>query len=91
MEIKEPTAEECSQKAVVFETKSQVAYAIWHPQMGGYCGKAVAIIEKTHSSCIDLYVWHDGEFPSSTPVFIHYCDPLQIVRFGEQLIKLNNY
>lgn len=86
----EPTSDECSSNAVVFETDRQIAYAIWYPQMGGYVGKAVAVMEKDPDSCIDVFVWHDGEFPFSegNPVEIHHCDPTQFVMFGETLRDL---
>ncbi len=103
MEIKEPTLDECSDKEVVFENELMVAYACWYPQMGGYVGKAVAIFDKeweSHSSgsavggCIDVLVWHNGEFPFSdvqgNPKKIHHCDGSQFIEFGEFLEKINN-
>jgi hypothetical protein len=64
--------------------------ACWYPQMGGYSGKAVAVSDDT--GCVDLYVWHDGEFPftgdddgPAPPVEVHHCDPEQFIQFGRQL------
>jgi len=59
--------------------------------MGGYCGKAVAVLYKD-IGCFDVYVWHDGEFPfgDESPTRLHHCDPGQFVRFGEEIIKLQN-
>jgi len=100
----EPTVEQCSENAAVYEDDRRVGYAIFYPQMGGYCGKAVAVCEKGWSGigpvrfggCIEIYVWHDGEFPFSeddddgrSPAHIHICDPEQFVRFGKTLDRLN--
>lgn len=99
MNIKEPTAEQCSNKEKVFEDDTKIGYAVWYPQMGGYVGRAVAIFDKQYRSgaaqggCIDVLVWHDGEFPfgenDDTPREIHHCDPEQFIEFGKTLSKLN--
>lgn len=93
----EPTSDECNKHARVFETAAQFGHAIWYPQMGGYCGKGVAVFDKEwkvgKGGCIDVYVWHDGAFPFSEedglPHVIHHCDPNQFIEFGETLAKLN--
>lgn len=96
-----PTAAECDATAKVYEDNHRVGYAMWYPQMGGYGGISVAVIDKKWEEfgssrmggCVDVYVWHDGEFPFSddrTPTIIHHCDPMQFVRFGETLERLNN-
>ena len=53
------------------------AFACWYPQMGGYVGKAVVVMQtpppikvgspedESSDYCFDAYVWHDGEFPFS--------------------------
>lgn len=99
---KEPTAEQCSQHALVHENEHKLVYAIWYPQMGGYVGKALAFIDKgwkefphgaTEGGCIDVLVWHDGSFPfddGRNPADLHHCDPEQFIQFGEQLKKLND-
>lgn len=102
MDIKEPTAEQCLNKEKVFENETRIAYAIWYPQMGGYVGKAVAIFDKqwtvypggaAEGGCVDVLVWHDGEFPFSesdgNPRELHHCDPEQFVRFGKALAEIN--
>jgi hypothetical protein len=102
MKIKEPTSEQCSNKEQVFEDETKVGYAIWYPQMGGYIGKAVALFDKQWKSyphgsseggCIDVFVWHNGEFPFSEsecePREIHHCDPEQFVEFGKSLTEIN--
>ena len=95
---REPTCDECSDYAVVYRTEHQIGHAIWYPQMGGYVGKAVAVMDRRWEDglggCVDVYVWHDGEFPFSDsdtkPICIHHCDPAQFIRFGEALVELNN-
>ena len=101
---KEPTGADCDANALVYQDDNKVGYAIWYPQMGGYVGKAVALLDRQwfeypHSSeggCIDVYVWHDGEFPFSKEnnpgeaKILHHCDPEQFVQFGETLKALNN-
>ncbi len=103
MNTKEPTAEQCTNKDKVFEDERNVGYAIWYPQMGGYVGKAIAIFDKqwtvyphgaAEGGCIDVLVWHDGEFPfrgedGDQPVVLHHCDPEQFIEFGKALAEIN--
>ena len=101
MELKEPTPEQCSENAVVFEGEGQIGYAIWYPQMGGYHAKSVALCDKNWidrgtsrtGGCVDIWLWHDGEWPfhdGQPPMQIHLCDPDQFIEFGEKLTALNN-
>ena len=99
---REVTAEQCSSHAVVYETYNQIGYAIWYPQMGGYVGKAIAVMDKVSyadaqgnslGGCVDVFVWHDGEFPftgegGKAPVRLHHCDPSQFIEFGQTLDRL---
>ena len=79
------------------EDGDQIGYAVWYPQMGGYCGKAVAVVDKKQQTgeggCVECYIWHDGEFPflgdDRPPIHIHHCDPGQFIRFGKKLAKFN--
>jgi len=99
--IQEPTSEQCDSNDKVLESDDKIGYAIWYPQMGGYSGKAVAVMDKrweeSHDAqsrfggCIDIFVWHDGMFPfgDGNPRHIHICDPEQFIDFGEKLNKLN--
>ena len=102
MEIKEPTGDECTAKTKVYETDQAIGYAMWYPQMGGYVGKCIVVLDKQWTDgghyrlggCFEAYVWHDGEFPFSEddgvlPAHIHHCDPKQFVRFGEAVQHLN--
>lgn len=93
---KQPTSDQCNANTRVYETEAQVGYAVWYPQMGGYVGKAIAVMDKRWSQgcggCIDVYVWHNGEFPfgdGETPVLIHHCSAEQFIEFGHTLSKLN--
>jgi len=102
MNIPQPSSNQCTKKEIVFENDWKVGYACWYPQMGGYSSVAVAIFDKewvlydhgsTEGGCIDVYVWHDGEFPFSNgenPTRVHHCSPEQFVAFGQFLEKINN-
>ncbi len=99
---KEPTYGQCNNRAVVFEDRDCIAYACYYPQMGGYGGKCIAIFDKNwtqydngcaYGGCIDVLVWHDGDFPfsdeDSLPRELHHCDPTQFIEFGEFLQDIN--
>jgi hypothetical protein len=92
-EVREPTGEECSQRADI----DGIGQACWYPQMGGYVAKCV-IVSLGH--CFDAFVWHDGTFPFDSkqvcdaewgdgktrqPAKIHHCDPAQFMQFGEEV------
>lgn len=100
--LNEPTPEECSKKSKVLDTDCHIGYACWFPQMGGYAGKCVAVFDKqriqhengsAEGGCIELYVWHDGEFPfteeAGEPKHIHICSPEEFITFGKFLSKVN--
>ena len=103
MNIPEPTSDQCSSNDVVFDNGQCFGVAIWYPQMGGYIARAVACMDCewregpdgswSEGGCIDVYVWHDGEFPFSddgrSPRMIHHCDPDQFIEFGETLAEIN--
>lgn len=93
---KEPTGEDCADLKEVWRDGREVAHALWFPQMGGYWGKAVAVFSKCNvgqCSNIDVYVWHDGDFPFTesgrSPRCIHFCNPDQFINFGHELKDLN--
>jgi len=97
MEEKEPTCEQCSANEKVFEDEHTIGYAIGYPQMGGYVGRAVALISKGEggADCFDVLVWHDGEFPfdgegGNNPRRLHHCAAEQFVRFGEKIDELQS-
>lgn len=90
----EPTSEQCS-AGERFEWNGLLHRALWYPQMGGYVGKAVAVLDADEH--FDVWVWHDGEFPFTgnddyrghlEPVRLHHCYADQFVHFGEQLAEL---
>jgi hypothetical protein len=96
-----PTAEQCNKNEIVFDDGKTIAHAIWSPNIGGHCGRALAYMDKKwveydngvcHGGCIDLKIYHDGEFPTdgeTPPLCVHVCDPDDIIEFGELLKKLN--
>ena len=95
MHVSEPTGGQCGSNELIFQDEKEAHYAIWYPQMGGYVGRAVAVIEKGPwgaEACIDVYVWHDGDFPfhdGEPPRRIHHCNPNQFIDFGKTLVELN--
>jgi hypothetical protein len=94
-EIRQPTGDECTSHAGI-TVGERVGYACWWPQIGGYWGKALALPDE--DDCIDVFVWHDGDFPfdghcqhcrvDRSPVVLHVCDPGHFVRFGQFLNSL---
>lgn len=88
--IPEPTSDQCTSNESLTLADGRRAMACWYPQMGGYVGKALLVDD---GGCVDVYVWHDGQFPFSgddydigpreNPVELHHCDPSQFIRFGE--------
>lgn len=86
--LTEPTTEQIGTNAKVYESETQVGYAAWYPQMGGYVGRCVIVFDKARdcNDCFDCYVWHDGEFPfteaDGAPAVVHHCEADQFVRFG---------
>jgi hypothetical protein len=87
-----PTAEECNTHAEV-----DGGWAFWWPQMGGYVARAIAKVVKCH---VDVWVWHDGEFPFTgechscgldrSPVHIHMDDGFEWVALGTFLNRLQD-
>jgi hypothetical protein len=88
--MREPTAEECNDHRPVVLDSERTGLACWYPQMGGYVGKAVVVLD---NDCVNVYVWHDGHFPfgdedDRSPAELHHCDGEQFVRFGEFLMSM---
>lgn len=99
--MKEPTPEQCDNRDKVFDEGDRHGFAIWYPQMGGYHGRAVAVFDKTWTEyenstsggCVDVYVWHNGDFPfhdGQNPALVHHCDPQQFIEFGKDLKEIND-
>ena len=84
----EPTPEECSARTKG-TWEGQEIIATWFPQLGGYVGKAVVVIENgpaDEPDGPDIWVWHNGEFPFTgedemSPVNLHVCIPGDHVAF----------
>jgi len=77
------------------------AFACWYPQMGGYTGRCVVVLDRPSTGadhgCFDAYVWHNGQFPFDSedgwgdylpPVRIHHCDAEQFISFGNLVKRL---
>lgn len=94
--MRQPTAEECTAEATVDLGDGRTGTACWWPQMGGYSGRAVAVPDEDEH--VDLYVWHDGQFPfdgacqfcrtDREPVKLHLCAPEHFVDFFRFLASL---
>lgn len=88
----EPTGEQCTHNTVL----PSGWIACWYPRMGGYTGRAVARADQ--DGCVDVWVWHDGEFPFAgdrsdvgrSPVALHHCEGDGFERFGRFLTKLSD-
>ena len=105
--IDKPTSEQCENKERVFENAHKVGYALWYPKMADALARAVAVFDKDWveqengsciGGCVDVYVWHDGEFPfcgegpeSREPVLLHFCQPDMFIEFGVALTALNEH
>lgn len=91
--MKEPTSDQCTEGAEVELPNDYTggmwhAYAYWYPQMGGYVGKSVILVnEDDPEGCFEAYVWHDGAFPfnedNGEPAHIHHCLAEQFLDFGK--------
>ena len=92
----EPTAEQCSEHAVMTLDDGRTGYACWYPQMGGYVGKCVIAED---DGCFEAWVWHDGDFPFGgdepdgwgeirSPRHLHHCNPDQFIGFGQTVNRL---
>jgi hypothetical protein len=92
--FREPTHEECAARAEVRLTDDLTGRAAYYPQMGGYVSRCVVVMDH---GCVDVYVWHNGDFPFSghdswgeaqSPAVLHHCDGGQFIRFGEFVADL---
>jgi hypothetical protein len=89
--VAEPTSEQCSDRAVVADTESEISFAAWHPQLGGYCSHAVVTFSKQSyngPSCFTVDNYHNGEFPCATEQSLHYCAAEQLIRFGTTILEM---
>ncbi len=87
----EPSSEECHKGERLSDFQNRPAFAGWYPQMGGYVGRCVIVLESEEpDGCFDVYVWHDGCFPfhgegphGGKPSQLHHCMPSQFVGLGQ--------
>lgn len=93
----EPTQHQCSNETELTWSGSDDTEhhgtACWYPRMGGYHTKAVAELDQ--DGHIDVWVWHNGQFPFTNefdddrpPVLLHHCEGDGFVIFGQFLEKL---
>ena len=99
--MRQPTGDECGVNAPIVLDDGRIGYAIWYPQMGGFCARAIAVCGEP-GDCVDVYVWHDGDFPfddkmdltfgnpTRPPRELHFCEPGDFIEFGERLLKLQS-
>jgi len=90
LDLSEPTSDQCTAHAVLArdDKTGGVAFAAWHPQWGGSGGKCIVETGANPGDCFEVHNWHDGEFPADAPMSLHYCDPDQLIRFGELVKKM---
>lgn len=86
-EPRRPTVEECNNRTVIESDEDGVYIACWYPSMGGYSAPAVVGFPcEVKDPCVDVYVWHDGEFPfgedGDSPTVLHHCSVDQFIDFG---------
>lgn len=92
MKIPDPTSEQCNNNETVDLGDGQTGVAAWYPQMGGYVSHCVIVPD---DGCLDVYVWHDGQFPFGdepppwpgmphpSPVRLHHCSADSFIGFGQ--------
>lgn len=90
--LPEPTAEQCTANARMDVGPCSRATAAWYPQMGGFVGKCwiVTDADAREDSCVDVHIWHDGEFPFTgeagrRPVVLHHCLSEQFREFADAM------
>ena len=85
-----PTADQCSNHEHLSQFGPDFIYADWHPQLGGYCGRAAVSPPGESNSCCEVWNWHDGDFPydDAPPHDSHYCNPFQWIVFATTMLKM---
>ena len=96
----EPMGEQCTARAQLPDFEGKRAFACWYPQMGGYVGKCIVLLDSDAEHCdvcFEAFVWHDGEFPfgadsrpNERPARLHHCMPSQFVAFGAWVLERQN-
>lgn len=94
--LKQPSPEQCSSNALLYENDNVMKFAMWFPQMGGYCSVSVVTIDK-HAShckgnpCYDVDFWHDGDFPYDNlpPRNLHFCNSVQLRRMADDIDNMS--
>jgi len=96
IKVPDPTHDQCTNNATVDLGDGLTGVAAWYPQMGGYVSHCVIVPQP--GGCMDVYVWHDGDFPfapdhygienPAEPRRLHHCDGQQFIDLGELLVRL---
>lgn len=86
MNIPDPTHEQCTNNERINLGGECYGVAAWYPSMGGYVSHCVIV--PSDDGCVDVYIWHDGEFPfgasdDAQPVVLHHCAPDAFIGFGQ--------
>lgn len=85
----EPSDDQCSEHAVLSKSNTEITYADWHPQIGGYTSPCVVSFSAISRGCFEVQNFHDGEFPTRNVADIkHYCDARQLVEFGLTVLEM---
>lgn len=95
MNIPDPTHDQCSNNERIQLEDGRWATAAWYPSMGGYVSHCL-IVKEPDSSCIEVFVWHDGQFPFGgdiderwpgepvrSPSRLHHCNAASFIGFGK--------
>jgi hypothetical protein len=90
--IPDPTTEQVRTNARLDLGDGRYGVAAWYPSMGGYVSHCVIVPD---GGCLDVYVWHDGQFPFGdeeppwpgeprrSPARLHHCSADSFIGFGK--------
>ena len=87
-----PSDDQCSEHAVLSNSDTEITYADWHPQIGGYGSPCVVQFDKISGcqrpGCFEVHNFHDGEFPTDQIADVkHYCDAGQMIDFALTVLE----
>jgi len=84
-----PTPEQCDNVSLLDDTKGNVSFATWHPQLGGYCSPAIVSFKKDRdSACFEVSNYSNGEYLTDNPQDLHYCAAEQLIEFGITILEM---
>lgn len=94
--MERPSDDQCSEHAILSKSDTEVNYADWHPQIGGYTSPCVVSFStisgmKQHPGCFDVLNFHDGEYPTDHVADVkHYCDARQMIDFALTVLEMQS-